>query len=377
MPKVYHLLPEGEAFSEFEGGAISRWVANVLREDRSGVVVAVSIDHSWRYPAAALVVVPLLRAYRALLQLTRQRTPWVLRKMILRLAYLSTMRKLRPGDTVWVHNRADIAAALARSVHRAGARLVLHMHNAHLLTESRRILAELDADRVVFVSHYLEEASRAMLAPNVATEVLYNGADGVLFTPPSPRVFTRPGGMRVLFASRLVEDKGPHILAAALWELHREGVAVEGVIVGGAQFGDAPPSEYVLELMRKAPPNLRFVPYCSGRQLAELFHDSDVFCLPSVWHDPFPLAPLEAMAAGLPVVATRSGGIPEALSDGGGILIERNSVDALSDALTELSRDPGLRERLSHEAFSSFVRNFRWEHVRAHYNSIVGGLHLA
>jgi glycosyltransferase involved in cell wall biosynthesis len=129
--------------------------------------------------------------------------------------------------------------------------------------------------------------------------------------------------------------------------------------------------------MRKAPPNLRFVPYCSGRQLAELFHDSDVFCLPSVWHDPFPLAPLEAMAAGLPVVATRSGGIPEALSDGGGILIERNSVDALSDALTELSRDPGLRERLSHEAFSSFIRNFRWEHVRAHYNSIIGGLHLA
>jgi hypothetical protein len=44
MPNVYHLLPEAEIFSEFAGGAISRWVANVLRNDVSGRVVACT-DH--------------------------------------------------------------------------------------------------------------------------------------------------------------------------------------------------------------------------------------------------------------------------------------------------------------------------------------------
>jgi spore coat protein SA len=246
------------------------------------------------------------------------------------------------------------------------------MHNLHLQTTSRRATRELDVDRIVYVSRYLEEASRSALLRPAPAEVLYNGADGELFRPKPKCACAAAKPMRVLFAGRLVKEKGAHVLSQALGRLQRAGVAVEGVIVGGVAFGSDRPDAYVEELRRTAPENLSFHPYCAGAELAQLFQQADVFCLPSVWHDPFPMAPLEAMAAGLPVVASRSGGIPEALFDGGGVLVERDSVDELSEVLRGLAENPEWCRELAAQARRSYERHFRWEHVRANYRAIAG-----
>ena len=55
MSRIYHLLDEGEAFSEFSGGAISRWAANVLR-DGNETIICPSFDGSWGFPL--IVVCP-------------------------------------------------------------------------------------------------------------------------------------------------------------------------------------------------------------------------------------------------------------------------------------------------------------------------------
>jgi spore coat protein SA len=175
----------------------------------------------------------------------------------------------------------------------------------------------------------------------------------------------------VIFASRVVPEKGPAVLAEALRCLLKRGVPVEGVIVGGAQFGSSEPTEFVRELFRNAPLNLRFHPYCVGEQLADLLREADIFCLPSTWQEPLSMATLEAMATGLPVVATRSGGIPEALLYGGGVLVERGSVEELASAIERLVFDPTLRRKLGAEAFSSFVDHFRWPTVVENYQVIV------
>jgi glycosyltransferase involved in cell wall biosynthesis len=365
------VLPEGEPFSEFGGGAISRWVANVLRGDGTGVVVCVEADDSWGVPAESVMSMGWMRRYSALLR-SGYRTPWLMRKRLLRRGFRGLIEQLTADDTVWVHNRPEVAAAICAAVHRAGARIVLHMHNLHLQATSRRSMRELDVDRIVYVSRYLEEASRSALVRPVQSEVLYNGADGKLFRPKPKCACEMSKPMRVLFAARLVKEKGPHLLVEALERLQREGVAVEGVIVGGVEFGDSQPDAYVRALRQSAPSNLSFHPYCAGEALVKLFQEADVFCLPSVWDDPFPLAPLEAMATGLPVVASRSGGIPEALFDGGGILVERDSVESLMAALRALAKDPGLRGELAGQALRSFERNFRWEHVRGNYRAMVG-----
>ena len=81
---------------------------------------------------------------------------------------------------------------------------------------------------------------------------------------------------------------------------------------------------------------------------AELLRAFDVFCLPSL-HEGLPLSVLEALAVGVPVVATSVGGVPEALAGGGGVLVPPGHADALATALLELLEDPGRRARLSTE----------------------------
>jgi spore coat protein SA len=371
MPDIYHLLPEGEMFSEFHGGAISRWVANVLRGDASGVVIAPDADETWKFPSDKVVVASGLKLYGRLLRITSHQIPWVFRRTLLRMIFRRALKRLRPGDIVWIHNRPEVAAALGAIVHKRASALILHMHNAHLKTTTAKILKSLQADGYIFVSEYLRNVSLAALKPRAMATVLYNGADGEVFRPREHGDVIVRDPMQVLFASRLVKDKGAHILVEALRTLQAQNVPIQGIIVGGVRFGVSDPDDYVTQLMRTAPDNLRFHPYCSGQELAQLFQEADVFCLPSVWHDPFPLAPLEAMATGLPVVATRSGGIPEALAFGGGVLVERNSVSELAEALRSLAADPVRRRKLSEEALASFQRHFRWSTVQANYRTIV------
>ena len=371
MPKVYHLLPEAEVFSAFDGGAISRWVANVLRNDAAGMVVACGSDTTWGFDAARIVALPALKSYHRLQHRMRLRTPWVLRRLLLKRVFKRLITLLKPGDLVWVHNRPEFAAALGQDTHRAGARLVLHMHNSHLLAAVPKIIRDLELDASVFVSRYLKDETCGKYPGFLDGTVLYNGADDCIFFPTSTERRDESGPIIVVFASRVIPEKGPDVLAEALRRLLQRGVPVEGMIVGGAQFGSSGPTEFVRDLMRSAPPNLHFHPYCAGEQLAELLRKADIFCLPSTWHDPFPLAPLEAMATGLPIVATRSGGIPEALLYGGGMLVERGSVEELVSAIERLVVDPILRMKLARESLLSFANHFRWPRVVDNYRAIV------
>jgi glycosyltransferase involved in cell wall biosynthesis len=84
--------------------------------------------------------------------------------------------------------------------------------------------------------------------------------------------------------------------------------------------------------------------------LLSFIRQGDVFALPSL-EEGLPLALLEAMALGMPVVASRVNAIPEALDDGvHGLLVEPGNVDALVSAITRLRRDAALRARLAGRA---------------------------
>jgi glycosyltransferase involved in cell wall biosynthesis len=130
----------------------------------------------------------------------------------------------------------------------------------------------------------------------------------------------------------------------------------------------AKPGRYAAELRRSlAPPSATRVVFAgalSNDRLPERYRAADVFVFPSLWHEPFGMPLLEAMASGLPVVATRGGAFPEIVEDGrSGLLVPRGDVEALAEALSELLGDPARRAALGREARARVLRSFTWDRV--------------
>ena len=80
------------------------------------------------------------------------------------------------------------------------------------------------------------------------------------------------------------------------------------------------------------------------------------------------------MACGVPVVASRVGGIPEIASEGGVLMVEPDSPVELADALQKLILDPGLRARTGAEGIASFQRRFTWAAITRKQHQIVADL---
>jgi glycosyltransferase involved in cell wall biosynthesis len=97
-------------------------------------------------------------------------------------------------------------------------------------------------------------------------------------------------------------------------------------------------------------------------QKGPLLRDADVLVLPVRQPEGQPLVVLEAMAAGLPVVATRRGAIPEMVDDGvTGLLVPERDVGALAAALDRLRRDPARRRALGEAARRRWAAEFTAE----------------
>ena len=163
----------------------------------------------------------------------------------------------------------------------------------------------------------------------------------------------RPASQTILFVGNDFERKGgPELLEA--FRLVRERVPRARLQIAGTPHPIAP-QEGVDVLGR-----------VNGREaMSQLYRDAAVFCLPSFF-DPYPLVVLEAMAHGLPVVATPTCGVPEmVLDDGTGLLVEHGPdvVARLADALVRVLVDPSYAARLGAAGRRRVEERFLWPHV--------------
>jgi spore coat protein SA len=369
---TYHFLPEAETFSEFKGGAISRWAAKVLRDEPNTIIVCSSADDTWGFAPERVHLAPAIRTY--LKFRGRRHYPPQLSGSLLRHFYGRDLPTFQPGDVIWVHGVPAIAEALLSAAKRAGARVVFHLHSSAFATDSRPVMVRLKrhADLIVFCSDFLGREARSRFPDLTRTAVLYNGADETMFYPATPR--EHQGMPVVLFASRLVPQKGAHVLIEAMRSLERDSIELQAKIFGASAFGGSAVSSYIRSLQKDLPSNVELCGYQSGHSLAQQFREADIFCLPATYEDPFPLAILEAMASQLAIVASHAGGIPEALADGAGKLVQPNDSRALATALTELATQHDLRTQMAAQAFSTFRRRFSWEIVQAGYRRLLATL---
>jgi len=150
----------------------------------------------------------------------------------------------------------------------------------------------------------------------------------------------------IVTACRLEEWKGHRLLLEALGRL-REKPGWTAWVAGGVQR----PQEQVYrdELMAAArdkgiADRVRFLGHRSD--VPRLLAAADVHCQPNVAPEPFGIAYIEALHAGLPVVSTRMGGAAEIVTDACGVLTPPGDADALAAALSALIDDPAARRRL-------------------------------
>jgi glycosyltransferase involved in cell wall biosynthesis len=158
---------------------------------------------------------------------------------------------------------------------------------------------------------------------------------------------TRQAGkpLQLGFVGSLMASKAPHLIIEAVQQLPADAITLD--VFGGysAYHGD---DTYWHQLARwVGDPRVRFHGAVPHDRIREALSALDVLIVPSIWPETSPIVIREALGAGIPVVASRIGGIPETVQDGvNGLLFQPGDAADLRRALSRLLDEPALIERL-------------------------------
>jgi glycosyltransferase involved in cell wall biosynthesis len=164
----------------------------------------------------------------------------------------------------------------------------------------------------------------------------------------------------MLFVGRLSAEKGVETILRAAKSLPD----IPFKIVGRG------PEMARLHRLADGLPNIEFLGFQMGEELQELYHGASAVLLPSRVHENFPLAVLEAMAAGKPVIASDVGGVPEIVKDRvNGMLVRPTDLHGWVEAIVRLAHDADHQKSLAMAARQTVQEHFRQEdHYRRLHN---------
>lgn len=146
---------------------------------------------------------------------------------------------------------------------------------------------------------------------------------------PGPRIAPPSASRSILFVGRLSREKGPLVLVEAMARLGKADL--ELLVIGDG------PERTTLE--RQASPRVRFAGHLEPCQVRDEMRQARALAFPSLCYETFGMAVAEAMAAGLPVIASDLGGTPEIVGDQAGRLVPPGDITAWTAALRGLADD--------------------------------------
>ena len=280
-------------------------------------------------------------------------------------------------ETVWFGAAAPLALLASRARSAGAARVVASTHGHEvgwsMLPGARSALRRIgaDTDVITYVSRYTRDRFASAFGPDARLEHLPPGVDTECFRPdPLARAELRERyrlGDRptTVCVSRLVARKGQDMLIRAMPEIRRRVAGAALVIVGGG-----PDADNLHKLAQRCGVAADVV-FTGGVPAAELpghYAMADVFAMPCRTRgagldvEGLGIVFLEAAAAGVPVVAGRSGGAPETVRDGEtGRVVNGRAHEEIVDAITDLLTDPD-RARLMGQAGRDWIsRDWNWQ----------------
>jgi glycosyltransferase involved in cell wall biosynthesis len=270
----------------------------------------------------------------------------------------------------WLHPRflpkhLPIVATIHHSVHHPDFRAYKGFvraayHQWWIAPNERRVLRR--ADRITAVSQFVAETARNTLV-DLPMHVIHNGVDIDMFRPGNRQ--RKPGDpFRLLYVGSWIARKGVDMLAPIMRELS-EGF--ELYYTGGVAAKRDKPS---------MPSNMYDIGRLQGDDvMVAAMQNHDALLFPSR-SEGFGLAAAEAMACGLPVVATHGSSLVEIVEDGvTGVLCSQGDIDAFAAAVRSLARDFGMWRRMADAARTCVVGQFAADamigtYIRIYHESI-------
>jgi len=262
--------------------------------------------------------------------------------------------------------------------------LILHLHNELLHSNSKyHDIIFNSLVKVLTVSDFIKKRV-STIQPSEKIQTVYNGIDIHHFSArESSEVNRQTIGFSetdfvIVYSGRINKDKGVSELIDAMLQLEKFPT-IKLMILGSSFFNDSTGEDVFINNLKNKAEAIKdrivftgFIPY---RQVPAYLHIADIAVLPSMWEEPFGLTIVEAMAAGLPLITTRSGGIPEICEGVATIVDKENVVNNLASAILDLYQHPEKREQMAKASIEraklfdkeKFAKNF-FDNIKSLHN---------
>lgn len=255
-------------------------------------------------------------------------------------------------DAILVENRPGYVLKLQ---HKTIPIIIIHQENDYLNKSVPYYQEIYDASHLIInTSEYITRQVKTINQSDIKCRTVLNGIDIQHFfkSLPFPReiVGLKKEDFVIVFSGRLTKDKGILELVRTM-ALLKNFVSIRLLIIGASAYGqDEQPTSFIKKLIYESEPikdKIVFTGFIDYKEIPSYLKMADIAVVPSMWEEPFGLTVVEAMAAGLPLITTRSGGIPE-ICEGVATIVEReNIVNNLAAAILDLYQHPEKREQMS------------------------------
>ena len=257
---------------------------------------------------------------------------------------------------------------------------VFHMHTKGIkrrydASKKARIAYEsLFADARVI---HLSDTLASDLDPVTSKKSVHIVANGVAVNCLRRRERRGETPPRILFLSNLMQDKGPLELLAASAILANRQIAHELVFVGAER--EPAVTRAIHDAARQDSNRVSFAGPLYGAEKDRVWSETDIFVLPTFYEfECQPLTLIEAMAHGLPSVATREGAISDMISDGvDGLLYDSHDVEALASHLSRLISDAEMRHELGDAAKRKYLERYQLSTFQTNIANLMTWFHAS
>ena len=233
--------------------------------------------------------------------------------------------------------------------------MVIHQENDYLNNKVRQYQEIYDSvSLIINASDYVTRCVRSINSNDSKCITILNGIDTRRFFNAQPKERLTLGlqseDFVIVYSGRLTQEKGILELIEAISQTAcREHIKL--LVIGASFYGNdsrqSPFTERLKKVSKRIWEQVIFTGFVDYQEIPSYLKMGDLAVVPSMWDEPFGLTVVEAMAVGLPLITTRSGGIPE-ICEGVATIVERdNIVNNLVDAILDLYEHPEKRKLMA------------------------------